>query len=224
MFEAADKYLKAAHQYKHIDPEQAMQLYEISVQIMMDNNRLSTAAKTWKEIGELWEKESDVTRALHAWTKACDCFEAEDQNANAIACIVKIAGLHGDNEEYRDAMEHYEKAATKALDTNVNKHMTKDYLYKALLCQLVLSAKENDTMLGAENAIERYKDQEPKFDGSRECRFVEDIIIAYKADDVDQFEKIVFEYDRIYRLDNWVAKVLLTVKKRLVEPEDFDPT
>lgn len=47
----------------------------------MENNKFSMAAKIWKEMGALQEKDHDLKGALAAYDKAAQCFEADNAAA-----------------------------------------------------------------------------------------------------------------------------------------------
>ena len=139
-------------------------------------------------------------------------YDAEDSSANASQCWVKVAALSAELEDYKKAIEIYERISQKALEgSSAGKWGVKDYLFKALLCQLVICAKKND-MEQVEKNIDRYKDIYPQLDGTREVKLIEDLMNAFKEDDMDLYSDTVFRYDEIYKLDNWTAKVLLDVK------------
>ena len=139
-------------------------------------------------------------------------YESEDSAANATSCWVKVAALSAELEDYKKAIEIYERISNKALEgSSAGRWGVKDYLFKSLLCQLVLAAKKND-MEPVEKAVEKYKDMLPQLDGTREVKLIEDLAAAFKEDDMDLYSDTVFKYDEIYKLDNWTAKVLLDVK------------
>ena len=125
---------------------------------------------------------------------------------------MKVAALSAELEDYKKAIEIYERISQKALEgSSAGRWGVKDYLFKALLCHLVLGAKKND-MAGVEAAVDKYKDMLPQLDGTREVKLIEDLVNAFKEDDMDVYSDTVFRYDEIYKLDNWTAKVLLDVK------------
>ena len=167
--------------------------------------------------------------------------QAEDSQANATSCWVKVAQLSAELEDYKKAIEIYEKISSKALEgSSAGKWGVKDYLFKSLLCHLVLAAKKN-SIDDVQPVIDRYKDMLPQLDGTREVKLIEDLVGAFREDDMDLYSDTVFRYDEIYKvssltaattapphrslsadsalpplcctqLDNWTAKVLLEVK------------
>jgi len=213
--DAISRYVDAGKAYKNVNTKAAVKYFQISVDMYMELNRFGTAAKVWKDIAELYEKEMDLKSAQHAYQKAADCYDAEDSGANASAMHVKVAHIAAELEDYKKAIEIYEKVSQKALDgASAGRWGVKDHLFKALLCHLVMCAKEHK-MDPMEDVINKYKDMLPQLEGTREIKLIEDLAKAFTDDDLDLFSDTVFRYDEIYKLDNWTAKVLLEIKNQL---------
>jgi hypothetical protein len=60
---------------------EALKCYTSCVEIMMENNKFSMAAKIWKEMATLQEKEHEHKGAAAAYQKAADCYEADNSSA-----------------------------------------------------------------------------------------------------------------------------------------------
>jgi len=65
--------------------------------------------------------------------------------------------------------------------------------------------------------LEKYKETYPIFEGTRECKLLESCVKAFEDDDAEKFTFSVRDYDRISRLDNWTAKILLDIKSILMD-------
>lgn len=109
---------------------------------------------------------------MNAYQKAADCYYAEDSAVNAGSMRIKVAQLAAESKDYARAIEIFEAVSKSILDANKNVWSVKDYLFKALLCQLALSAKAQD-MTPAEDALERYREMYPQIDGTREHKLIE---------------------------------------------------
>jgi alpha-soluble NSF attachment protein len=214
--EASTNYVNAAKAYKNSNASKAMKYFQISTNMLMEHNRFSSAAKLWKEVAELYEKDLQYRYASEAYEKAATCYEAEDSKANASACKIKVAQLAAELEDYKKSIEIYEQVSRQALDTNVGRWSVTKYLFAALLCQFALSAKKGD-LSRLENKLEKYRDMHPQLDGTREARLIENCIQAFNEDDVDKYTDEVMRYDEILKLDNWTAKILLDIKTSLQE-------
>src|SRR5690242_14192810 len=60
---------------------EALQCYAACVEMMMENNKFSIAAKIWKEMATIQEKENDLKSAINSFQKAADCYEADNSTA-----------------------------------------------------------------------------------------------------------------------------------------------
>src|ERR1700712_665304 len=115
--DALNHYTSAAKAYKNCNNKYAMKYYQLATNMLMENNRFSSAAKLWKEVAELYEKDMQHQYALQAYEKAATCYEAEDSKANASAMKIKVAQIAAESEDYEKAIEIYEAVSRQALDT-----------------------------------------------------------------------------------------------------------
>jgi alpha-soluble NSF attachment protein len=72
------------------------------------------------------------------------------------------------------------------------------------------------------SAIEKYMDLDITFDGSRECKLLQDCATAMDGGDQQAFTNAIAEYDSLTRLDPWKTSLLLTAKKLIVSRENDD--
>jgi alpha-soluble NSF attachment protein len=215
-FEAASDYVNAGKAYKNVSSKLAIQSYQLAINIQMESNKFSQAARLWKELGEMQEKEHETEAAQFSYQKAADCYEAEDSKAQASGCHVKVAELAQEQEDYKKAVEIYEKLANALADNKTSSYSVQDYLWKALLCNFILAAKSpKQDMTVMENTIEKYTELLPSLDGTRQLQLIKECVAAFTDDNVEDFTDAVFKYDEIYKLDNSTAKILLDVKKAL---------
>jgi len=217
--EACNHYVNAAKAFKNTNLKESIKMYNIAVSLHLDSNRMSTAAKLWKEIAQLEEKQEHTKEAIKAWAECANCYEADDASASANQAHIKVADLSVEEEDYKRAIVIYEKVAGAAMDTQLGRWSVKDYYFKAALCHFVVGSTSGDTKT-LETALEKYKEQFPAFDGTRELKLVENCLAAYKDVDSDKFTAYVRDYDRISKLDNWTAKILLDIKTALKDGPD----
>jgi alpha-soluble NSF attachment protein len=212
--EAVNAYTNAAKAYKNGNTKEAIKTFRIAAEMRMENNQFQQAAKLYQEIGAIEEKNMNMKGAIKAYSDAADCFQSEGSGPSENQALLKVAELSASEEDYARAISIYEKVSATALESTLLKYSVKDYFFKAALCQFVLCAKAQD-MKVLEDKLERYKDQHPAFDGDRSSKLIEACAKAFEDDDVDAFTDHVFAYDKIYKLDNWTASLLLIVKKIL---------
>lgn len=218
-FEASSFYDLAAKAYKNCDTKEAIRCFLLAVENQMENNRFASAAKIWKEVGTLHEKEyqlkDQLKEAMSAYQKAADCFEAENSTANANGCHVRVAALAAETEDYKKAVDIYEKLMKACLDNSSLRWSVKDYQFRALLCKFVVGAK-NGSLDDVEASCDRYREMNPPFDDTRECNLIVDLVEDFKEDDETKFTEHVFKFDEIVKLDHWTAKILLQIKEMIL--------
>jgi len=128
--------------------------------------------------------------------------------------LLKIAHFAAQKGDYKKAIELFEKVSVASLDVRLLQYSVKDYLFKASICHLVIAAEARDIST-LSSVLDRYKDMQPSFDNSREVKLIDSLIQCYRDDAVDKFTDLVFNYDKIYRLDNWSSSLLLKIKQAL---------
>jgi len=89
-----------------------------------------------------------------------------------------------------------------------------DYLYKALLCRFVIDAKKGETR-DVMASISRYTEIYPQFANHRECKLIQALMKAFNDDDPKKFTDILFNFDKVTKLDDWSTKMLVQVKRVL---------
>lgn len=222
--------IEAAKAWKQgAEPAGAARCYDVAVRRHMDNNRFSMAAKLYKELASIHESEMRLPEAIAAYSHAADCYMSEDSQTSAHQCLLKVADYSAQSDDFKRAIDIYERVAQASLDNNLTKWSVSQYLFKAGLCHLVLGSQNND-VTEATSALEKYKEWHAQFEGSRECKFLEDILKAWEDKDTEKFTDVVFEYDQISKLDPWKSGLLLAIKNHLkasgdvVEPDEPDFT
>lgn len=214
--EGCGYYVNAAKCYKNVSTRDALKFYKIAVDLHTANNRFSTAAKLYKEIAEIEEKEMNVPAAINAWNQAADCFFGEDSTTSGNQCLLQVAALTATDGDYLRAAQVFEKVAKSSLEgSKLVQYSVKDYLYKAALCQFAHWSKTSHECKEVTKAIEKYKDMFPAFEDSRECKFLENAVKAFDEDDIEAFTGHVFKFDQVLKLDNWQASLLLEIKTAL---------
>lgn len=214
--EACTRYTEAAKVYKNSTPAEAVKLFGIAIMMHREQAHWSTAAKLYKEVALLQEKAGDVKAACKAYESAADSFQAADASASENGMRLKVADISASLGDFKTAIAVYEKVATNALESRMQAYSVKDYLFKAGICNFVMAAQGGDEQVqDLEEALDKYKDLCPAFDGSRECSLLEGTMEAFRAEDAESFTDLIVKYDRISKLDTWTANLLLMVKKVL---------
>jgi alpha-soluble NSF attachment protein len=212
--EAVAAYTSAGKAYKNGNTKEAIKYFRIAAEMRMAANAFQQAAKLHQEIAGVEEKNLNLKGAIKSYNDAADCFHAEGSVPSENQALLKVAELSATEEDYQRAIMLYEKVAAAALESTLLKYSAKDYFFRAGLCQFVVCAKSDD-MKVLEEKLDKYKDQHPAFDGDRSCKLLENCMKAFDDNDVDAFTEHVYTYDKIYKLDNLITSLLLTIKKIL---------
>lgn len=70
----------------------------------------------------------------------------------------------------------------------------------------------------ARRNMQRYFGQDPSFASTREAKFINILIDAVDAGDVETFTGAVYDFDQVVKLDNWKTDILLKIKRGIQEP------
>ncbi|KAK3285763.1 hypothetical protein CYMTET_6647 [Cymbomonas tetramitiformis] len=209
--EAASAFVDAANAYKKTDQLRAVDCLEKAIDQYTDMGRLSMAAKHHKDVGEILENEGDFQKSMFHFEQAADLYAGEEQSSTSNTCKLKVAQFSAQLELWQKAVEIYEAVALQSLDNNLLKFSVKNYLLNAGLCK-VLTEGPTGELIGTSNALQRYKEMDPSFGDTRECKFISDIVAAVEEGDTNAFRDVVTEFDSMSRLDQWKTKVLLKIK------------
>ncbi|XP_066158855.1 alpha-soluble NSF attachment protein isoform X1 [Euwallacea fornicatus] len=214
--EAATNYVDAANCYKKSNINDAVTSYIKAIDLYTDMGRFSIAAKHHQSIAEMYENEAvDIDKAVQHYEQAADFFMGEESNNAANKCLLKVAQYAAQHENYSKAIQIYQEIATSSLESSLLKYSAKEYFFKAALCQLCIDH------LNAQHALDRYVEQYPAFQDSREFKLLANLIENVEEQNVDGFTDAVKGYDSISRLDEWLTTLLLRVKRQLGEKPDL---
>jgi len=221
-FGVAENYKNAGLAYLRVDTAEAAKYFELAANMMLEQTRMSAAAKMFIQVGEICTKANDLTTAVRMYQNAADCFDAESMSASENQVLILIAQLSGTLEDYQKAIKLFEKVAERSLDHQLLKWGCKEHYFKAMLCWLAWSASNHDQLEHAEIALLSYKEICPAFDGTRECKFVSEALIAMKDGDLEKLQDAIIDFDSMFRLDEWKATMMLRAKK--INPVDLNLT
>lgn len=214
--DAGSNYIDASNCYKKSDPAEAVNCLLKSIEIYTDMGRFSMAAKHHQNIAEIYESEAvDLERAIQHYQQAADYFKGEESNSSANKCLLKVAQYAAQLENYDKAIQIYEQVAASALESSLLKFSAKEYFFRAALCHLCVD------ILNAQHAIERYTEQCPSFQDSRECKLIKTLIEHLEEQNLEGFTDTVKDYDSISRLDQWYTTLLLRIKNQINENPDL---
>lgn len=209
--EAANAWWNAAKAYKKSHPDLAIQALTQTITHLCKSGRFRQAADREKEIGQIYLQEfHDLSKACDSFIRAGEWYAQEDAAATANACYKDAADLLAELDEFPQAIARYEQVADHSLSSALTKYSVKEYWLRALLCALAL----NDLVTVRRN-MTKYSNQDTTFLSTREAKFVNALVDAVEARDIDLFTAAVGDFDSVTRLDNWKTAILLKIKKNL---------
>lgn len=209
-YEAASALVEAAKAGSKQNPAKSQELLQRAVDMYTDMGRLNMAARQLREIGETNEKSGQKPEAMKFYTQAADLFETEGSNSDATKCKLKIAEISAELGKYHKAAELFEEAAKRAVENNLLKFSARGYLLQAGICLLCVMSPDD-----LEIKLDKYRDIDLQFAGSREATLLEQLLEAMQGQDDQKFATALAEYDTVTRLDAWKTKILLEAKRRI---------
>jgi tetratricopeptide (TPR) repeat protein len=213
-YEQTVQWERAAQAYAHVDSAQARRSYEAAVLVLTEDNRFSSAARIWKEIALLAEKDNDYAGALAAYEKSANCFDCDNQTLRRFEMATKCAHMTAKLANFREATTLYERLSSEVLShaNAASAWTSKDHMFRALICLLASGATTQDVRA----KVEHYATQCPRFDGTREKDLMLGLCDACDEADQDAFQTVLSMYDAISPLDRWMVEVLeLMIRARL---------
>lgn len=208
--DAASSYVEGAKALMKASPAGAVPMLQKAVEVYTDMGRLNMAARQLKEIAEAQEKQGLKEEALAFYSQAADLFATESSGSEANKCRLKVAEFSAELERFADAAAIYEDVGRAAAENNLLRFGAKGHLLCAGICVMCHGSDDD-----VRSRIERYKDIDLQFAGSREAVLLEACADALSRADEKAFATAVAEFDSLTRLDAWKTNMLLRVKRRL---------
>ncbi|KAF2745924.1 alpha-soluble NSF attachment protein-like protein [Sporormia fimetaria CBS 119925] len=213
----ANTLTEAFKAYRKDDPEAAARCLDKAIAHYCSKGNFRRAATHKQNLGELFEVElGDDGRAAAAYEEAASWYESDNAEALANKLWLKAADLIAlEGKDYYKAIELYEKVAKSSINNNLLRYSVKEYLLKAGICQLCTG-----DMVGANVAMDRYRELDPGFQNEREHHLLVDLAQAVQEGDQDAFADKLMQYDQMSRLDKWKTTLLLRIKNGIVDQSD----
>ncbi|CAO3696352.1 unnamed protein product [Rhizopus stolonifer] len=229
-YEKAGNMFKLAQQWKNAGDAfvEAAQLFQRGNSAKFEGSRAyDNAAKSYKRTDSTaaisafneqfdWTKKVVISElnqpneAFKAYKSAADLYIANDSPAIANKCLLKVAQIAAELEDYPTAIEKYEQVAAASVDDPLLKWSLKEHFFKAGLCHLC-----TDDTVKSSQALANYCNMDVSFESTREYTLLKGIIECVNQGDIDRYTTLVYDYDKLSRLDAWKTAVLLKIKKAI---------
>ncbi|NXK98788.1 SNAA protein, partial [Formicarius rufipectus] len=138
--DAASALVDAGNAFRKGDPQEAIQCLLRAAEIYADMGRFTIAARHHFGIAEIFETEL----AMAHYEQAADYYRGEESNSSANKCLLKVASLGAQLEQFPRAADIYEQVGSVAMDSPLLKYSAKDHFFRATLCHFcvdMLNAK-----------------------------------------------------------------------------------
>ena len=213
MFEATQSYIKAANAFRKEDPGEAVRCLRMAIGLASDAGRFSIAARHQQEVGEILESQLELEEAINAYEIAAEFHDGDNKSSEAGKCLLKVAQFSAQLEKYERAIEIFEQVGKAYLNNSLLKFSARALLLKGGLCHLA-----NGDLVGAQRALDRYKEMDPTFPAQRECKFLEGLMKSIAESQINDFSTICANYDSITPFDAWMTTILLRIKNKIFVP------
>jgi len=212
--DAATAYMNAANVLRKTHPLEAVQCVERCADFYSQEGRWSMAAKCFKEIAEIREKESDAKGALAAYTKAAELYEGDNAPSAADGCRSQAALLAAQDGDYLHAAQLFDSLASACLESKLRQFNFRQFAFNAVLCQLAAQ-----DLVAAKRLVERYHGLEPGFASTREYKLLVELCAAVESFDAEAFTTAVQEFNSVVTLDQWKSVLLLKIRDGIKKDE-----
>jgi alpha-soluble NSF attachment protein len=205
--DAASTKALAANMIARTQTELAAEYFCEASKFIIDEGKLSIAARYLQQAAELYDKDGNAEMALRCYKKMIDYCDVENTVIQK-KCVLRFAEILAEVEKYDDAINVYERLIQEGMENHILRFSVHEYCYMALLC----IACKND-IVGVEKKIVEYCQIDPAFENDTRHKFITEILAAWNENDVDKFTQTTFEFDNLHKLERICVVLLLRIKK-----------
>lgn len=205
--DAASTKALAANVIAKTRSELAAEYFCEASKFIIDEGKLSIAARYLQQAAELYDKEGNNEMALQCYKKMIDYCDVENTSIQK-KCMVRVAEILANAEKYDDAISTYERLIQEGMENHLLRFSVHTYCYMVLLC----IACKND-VVGVEKKITEYCQMNPAFENDNHYKFITEILVAWNENDVDKFTQVTFDFDNLHKLESICVTLLLRIKK-----------
>lgn len=215
--ECGTMFKEAGDCFKEVNPQEAVNAWREAIEIFSENGRWNQCGTMMKNIAEIYER-GDMSDeggssedALQCYEQAEQFFKNDNRTQNANQCAEKIAMIAASNDNFIVAASKFEDLARGCMEKKLTAFNAKNYFVKVMVCYLAAE----DTV-AARSKLEDFMALDYTFDGTREHRFIVQILDAVDNFDAQAFAMAAKEFNSIKKIDPWMTSMLLK-SKRLID-------
>ncbi|KAK3343806.1 soluble NSF attachment protein [Lasiosphaeria hispida] len=214
--DAANLMIDAFKVYRKESPLDAVRCIESAIKQYTSKGNFRRAASHKENQGEVYEVEiGDRKKALECYDTAAQWYEGDNASALANKLWLKVADIAALEGDYYRAIENYDRIAESSLGNNLMRYSVKEYFFKSGICALatkdIISTRRN---------LDRYREKDPSFAGTRECQLLVDLVDAVEAGNQEAFTDKLYAFDQMSRLDKWKTELLVRIKNHIEEADN----
>ena len=171
-------------------------------------------------MAELFEEDKNLEEALNYYRQAADYYTGEGHVNQANLQLIKVAKLAALMSRFDFATETFEKVAVSYMSDNLRCLNVNDLFLRAGLCQLAAGGSINGGLASHKVLqwyIAKWHDIDYQFATSRECLFLENMLLVIPKGDISTFADHVYNMDSVVGFDTWSLKLLKRVKEDIEE-------
>ena len=187
-----------------------------AVSLFCDCNHYFLAGRIRRWIAEMKEEKGEIGMAIDEYQKASKLLDAEGGPILPVStsCLERAAYLMGEQKRYIEAATLYETVGRRYLDENLTKYSAKLFFFRSLLLRLVAVAANhnhtNDRMDFSDciTHMKQIQTEDCRFEDSAHCDFLWNLMTIQQTQNVDDFADHVYDFDALYKLDDWSLELL----------------
>jgi len=214
---------KAAEMLKRIDPMGSVERYESATKIYVELKRFFTAGNITVGVAELLEEQGNMPRAIDAYSRAAEFYQAEYYHTQSCRCLYKVAELTAMLEKFDDATWAFEAVAESMLEDNLLRLNVNSVFLRAGLCQLANAGPINEGLY-AHRLLRAYMRRWAKmsfaFECSRERLLLDKLIGAIGKCDLAAFADHLFNFNNVQPFGSWHLRLLRRCLEDMEEEQE----
>ncbi|CAG8598757.1 10074_t:CDS:2 [Funneliformis mosseae] len=223
---AAKSFLSAAKQFKKVGDDSnlleaanSLEALEKAASIYENSDRQSTrAARVYEILAEQYKKtnstQHNLEKALKMHRKSAELFEL-DGDGRFLFSLTSQAELSAEIGYYEQAISLFDNIIILSANDSILSFKVKSHVFLQCLCIIALG-----DWVRLEKRFQQCIEEYPSFADSRECAFINKLIVSKNSCDPSGFATACKEYDQLTTLTSWQTHILLGAKKDL-EVEDL---
>ncbi|ART91445.1 alpha-SNAP [Fowlpox virus] len=211
---AASSFVDAANAFKKIDSYEAINCLSKAIEVYTCLGKFYTVARCHMNIAAIYENDIlELDKAIFHYENASGYYGGEGYNKLSDDCMLLIARLSIQKEDFDRAGKIFEQVGYNRMNTMLSKYESRHQLLYAIMCYLCSDVSR------AKRSLDKYKDIFPAFKDFKECKFIEKILAACETKNIETFTSAIEEYDHGNTIDEALMSMLLTIRKATFEDE-----